>query len=366
MSDIRTQRQKEFAKAWIDSGKFGILNIAPRTGKCRVGIFALQEIGMRKVLIAYPDNKIKSSWEKEFKIFEMDDEKFVTYTNFRSLDKYVDEKFDVIIWDEIHLLSEAQLEVCEKMLENNKVVMGLTGTLAYDTESVIKSYLGLSVVVFYPIETAIKEGVVVDYEINIIQIPLDDKLPFKLGKNIRTEKKHYNHLCRVIEKFDEDGKDTKLLRFNRMRFLQNLPSKRNLVKRLLMDYKDERVLVFCGTIKMADSLGIPSHHSKSKSDKGFGAFVEGKGKHFAVVKIGNTGVTFFPLSRVIITAFDSNSENLTQKIFRSMSIEYNNPEKKALIYILTTTESVELRWLTKALVAFDSKKIFYIVEQKVG
>lgn len=358
--DLRTYRQTEFAQQWIDAGRFGILNVAPRTGKTRIGIFALQEIKCDRVLIAYPDNKIRDSWKKEFKIFDMDDEKFVTYTSFLSLHKYKEQLFDIVIVDEIHLLSEAQLEVCEKLFVNNKVVMGLTGTLAYDTENVIKTYTGLNVVVFYPIEKAIEEGVVVDYEINIIQVALDDKLPFKSGKNVRTEKKHYNHLCRVIEKFEENGKDTKLLRFNRMRFLQNLPSKRNLVKRLLIDYKDERVLVFCGTIKMADSLGIPSHHSKSKSDEGFSTFVEGKGNHFAVVKIGNTGVTFFPLSRVIITAFDSNSENLTQKIFRSMSIEYNNPEKKALIYIISSTEKVERNWLNRALEMFDRNKIKYI------
>ncbi len=39
-------------------------------------------------------------------------------------------------------------------------------------------------------------------------------------------------------------------------------------------------------------------------------FVTGKGNHLAVVKIGNTGVTYKPLNRVIINYFDSNAENL--------------------------------------------------------
>jgi hypothetical protein len=41
-------------------------------------------------------------------------------------------------------------------------------------------------------------------------------------------------------------------------------------------------------------------------------------------------------------------------------MEYNNPDKKAKIYILSTSEDVELRWLQKALEFFDRDKITFI------
>ena len=81
----------------------------------------------------------------------------------------------------------------------------------------------------------------------------------------------------------------------------------------------------------------------------FEDFAEGKGNHLAVVKIGNTGVTYKPLDKVIINYFDSNAENLAQKINRCMAMEYNTPDKKAHIYIVSSDELVELKWLQKAL-----------------
>ncbi len=80
----------------------------------------------------------------------------------------------------------------------------------------------------------------------------------------------------------------------------------------------------------------------------------------AVVKIGNTGVTYKPLNRVIINYFDSNAENLAQKINRCMAMEYNNPDKKAQIYIISSDEEVEAKWLNKALEFFDKSKIKFV------
>ena len=118
--------------------------------------------------------------------------------------------------------------------------------------------------------------------------------------------------------------------------------------------------MFCGTTKVADSLGIASHHSKSKDDETFTGFAEGEGNHMAVVKIGNTGVTYKPLNRVIINYFDSNAENLAQKINRCMAMEYDTPDKKAQIYIICSTEDVEKNWLRKALEFFDKSKIKFV------
>jgi len=43
-----------------------------------------------------------------------------------------------------------------------------------------------------------------------------------------------------------------------------------------------------------------------------------------------------------------------------MAMEYSNPDKKAYIYIVSSDESVELKWLNKALEFFDKKKIKYV------
>ena len=355
---IRDLRQEEFAKVWLKS-KHGILLLAPRFGKIRTSIHALQKLKPESILIAYPDNKIKESWQADFEELGFDDS-IVTYTTHLSLKKYADQSFDVVIIDEIHLLSEAQIEVCKDLFDVNGQILGLTGTLSSWTERTLEEELDLHVIATYPIEKAIEEGVIVDYEIHVIRVPLDNvTLQDYKGKQ-KTEKKQFDALTWVINKLQNSGSDTMFMRLARMRLIQSSLAKVKATKALLEKHTDERVLVFCGVTKIADNLGIPSYHSKSSEKKLFEDFAEGKGNHLAVVKIGNTGVTYKPLDKVIINYFDSNAENLAQKINRCMAMEYNTPDKKAHIYIVSTTEPTELKWLKKALEFFDETKIKYI------
>jgi superfamily II DNA or RNA helicase len=356
---IRDKRQKEFADVWLKHGKFGILNLCPRFGKIRTSIIALEKINPESILIAYPDNKIKDAWQSDFSDLGFDDS-IVTYTTHLSLKKYADQSFDVVIIDEIHLLSAAQIEVCKDLFDVNGQILGLTGTLSSWTERTLEEELDLHVIAHYPIEKAIEEGVIVDYEINVIRVPLDNVVLNQYKTKQKTEKKQYDALSWVINKLQNSGSDTMFMRLARMRIIQSSLAKTNATKALLAANKDERVLVFCGTTAVADNLGIPSYHNKSKEKEIFEDFAEGAGNHLAVVKIGNTGVTYKPLDKVIINYFDSNAENLAQKINRCMAMEYNTPDKKAHIYIISSNELVELKWLSKALEFFDTNKIKYI------
>lgn len=358
---LRDKRQAEFAQMWIDAGKHGILNLCPRFGKIRTSINILKHFKpkLKSVLIAYPDNKIKDSWQADFADMKYLDAN-VTYTTHLSLKKYANKKFDLIIIDEIHLLSEAQIEVCKELFDSNKQVLGLTGTLSKNTEQTLNEELDLYVVAHYSIDQAIQEGVIVDYQITVIKVPLDNIVLNDYKGKKRSEKKQFDSYAWVIDKLERDRKPTMFLRLARMRIIQSSLAKTNATKALLARYKKERVLVFCGVTKIADSLGIPSYHSKSDEKELFQEFAAGEGNHMAVVKIGNTGVTYKPLDRVIINYFDSNGENLAQKINRCMAFEYNNPDKKAQIYIISSNEPVELKWLSKALEFFDKDKISYI------
>jgi len=355
---LRDKRQKEFAKVWLKN-KHGILLLAPRFGKIRTSIKILEKLKPESILIAYPDNKIKESWQTDFNDLGYDDST-VTYTTHLSLKKYAEQSFDIVIIDEIHLLSDAQIEVCKDLFDVNGQILGLTGTLSSWTERKLEEELDIHVIAHYPIEKAIEEGVIVDYEIHVIRVSLDNTVYNDYKGKFKTEKKHYDGISWVINKLQNSGSDTMFLRLARMRLIQSSLAKTIATKALLAAHKNERVLVFCGTTAVADNLGIPSYHNKSKEKEIFEDFAEGKGNHLAVVKIGNSGVTYTPLDKVIINYFDSNAENLAQKINRCMGMEYNTPDKKAHIYIISTNEPIELKWLTKALEFFDKNKIKYL------
>jgi superfamily II DNA or RNA helicase len=356
---LRDERQMEFANTWLDHGKFGILNLCPRFGKIYTTINALEQMNPHcTILIAYPDLKIKESWEKDF-ITRGYNNPNITYTTHLSLHKYKEYDFDVIIIDEIHLLSEAQIEAAKELIEHNDCVLGLTGTLSKWTEQTLNEELGLFVVAEYPIEQAIEEGVIVDYEITVVRTPLDNVHKQNYKGKMRTEKQQFDAYGYVIRNMEQTGGNSMFLRLARMRIIQNSIAKLRRTKQLLEKHAEDRVLVFCGVTDIADKLGIPSYHSKSSEKQLFEDFASGKGNHLAVVKIGNTGVTYKPLNRVIINYFDSNAENLAQKINRCMAMEYNTPDKKAHIYIVTSNEEVEQKWLNKALEFFDKRKIKY-------
>ena len=358
---LRDKRQAEFADVWWNHGKFGILNLCPRFGKIRTTINILKKMKPDcNILIAYPDNKIKQSWIEDFEEMDYENDN-ITYTTHLSIHKHTGTEFDIVVIDEIHLLSEAQIGACVDLFSINDNILGLTGTLSRWTKRTLRDDLSLSVVAEYPIEKAIEEGVIADYQITVVKVPLDNIVRNEYGKKKikKTELQQFKYLSGTINRMMYSGGNTMFMRLARMRLIQSSLAKLNKTKQLLNQYKDERVLVFCGTTKIADSLGVPSHHSKSKDKDAFKRFAEGEGKHMAVVKIGNTGITYKPLNKVIINYFDSNAENLAQKINRCMAMEYNTPDKKADIYIISSQENVEEKWLNKALEFFDKKKINY-------
>jgi superfamily II DNA or RNA helicase len=355
---LRDKRQQEFAQVFLDNGKNGILNLCPRFGKIYTTINILEKLDKDiNILIAYPDLKIKSAWEQDFLARKYKNSNII-YTTHLSIKKHTEVLFDLVILDEIHLLSDAQIEAVKDLQTDN--VLGLTGTLCYFTERTLKNELDLDVLAEYPIEQAIKEGVITDYEIRVISVALDNKVENNYKGKWKSEKKQFDAYGWVIDQMERQRKSTMFLRLARMRIVQSSLAKLNKTKELLAKHKDERILVFCGVTKIADALGIPVYHSKAGDKQVFEDFASGKGNHLAVVKIGNTGVTYKPLNRVIINYFDSNAENLAQKINRCMAMEYNTPDKKAHIYIICSTEEVEKKWLKKALEFFDSKKIAYL------
>lgn len=355
---IRDQRQEEFADQWINSGCNGILHLCPRFGKIRTTINILKKTGYLKVLVAYPDKKIRQAWDHDFDELQYNTNSIV-YTTHMSLKKHVKENWDLVVLDEIHLLSPAQIEVCKDIPENTPV-LGLSGTLSSWTEKVLKIELKLPVVAVYPIAQAIAEGVIADYEITVVRVHLDNLIKQRYKTQFLTEKAMFDRYGWIINKLEGQGRDAMFMRLGRMRIIQNSLAKQKKTIQMLDEFKDERVLVFCGVTHIADNLGIPSYHSKSSEKNIFEDFMNGVGNHMAVVKIGNTGVTYKPLNKIIINYFDSNAENLAQKINRCMSMEYNNPDKKAHIHIITSTEDVERKWLMKALEFFDKTKIKWL------
>jgi superfamily II DNA or RNA helicase len=356
--NFRDQLQEKWAEEFLSSSQRGILHLCPRAGKIRtsIRIFCKQQrvLGRKpKILIAYPDKNIQKSWEDDFKAVGYKNPN-VDYVTHISLGK-VDKEYDIIVCDEIHLLSVNQKQNLSKLMLDRSIILGLSGTLSKQTESELKYDLGLGVICKYTLDQAITDGLVSDYRINVIKTDLDDSVIVDKTKK-RTEKAKYRALTWVIE---NKGQNL-FLSLARMRLVHNSLSKLTVTKNILQKLKKNRVLVFCANNKVAKALGCKVHTTKFKDQDEFDKFIgdTSKHNHLAVCKIGNTGLSFKSLDHIVINAFDSNSENLTQRICRSLILD--EKDKISNIFIISSTEKAELRWLEKSLEFFDKNKITYL------
>jgi superfamily II DNA or RNA helicase len=365
---LRDQLQDKWAIEFMDAGGKGILHLCPRSGKTRTAIRIFCKIQRLKaaksagggkypkILICYPDKNIQQSWESDFKAVGYKNPN-ISYVTHVSIHKEVNNQYDIIVCDEIHLLSVNQMSNFNKLQRNsnNSYILGLSGTLSKGTKLGLEAFLGLEVISEYSLEQAIKDGIISDYRITVLTTDLDNKTIVDLKKK-KTEKQKFNALSYVIEKKGP----SLFLNLSRMRIIYNSISKLQLTKDLLKSLKGKRVLVFCANNKVAKQLSCKVHTSKDYDQEEFNKFISNNSNfnHIAVCKIGNTGISFRDLSNIIINAFDSNSENLTQRICRSLILD--EPGKISNIYIISSTEEVELKWLQKSLEFFEKGKIKYL------
>jgi superfamily II DNA or RNA helicase len=341
---IRAQRQKEFAEVALEK-KRGLLHLCSRFGKIKTCFNFINETD--KVLVIYPKAPIKQSWLDDSVKWEFDISNF-KFSTTSSLHKIQFERFDWIIWDEPQEVLSDKVLGAIKVLSVNNNIIGLSGSLSADTQFTIRHKVGLSIIADYPTSLAIKEGVITDYEIFIKYTNLETEAMSK-----------YNWLTREITTAINQRNNAKIkfLALSRMRLLYNSSSKLDLAKRAITRFKDDRFILFSHLTKFVDDLGIPVYHSKNKDEEVLQKFKDGEIDHLATLDMISAGISFKKLSMAIIATFTSNAEELYQRINRITATEMDNPNKKAVVYILCLKDTQEEKWLDKALLMFDPKKI---------
>jgi superfamily II DNA or RNA helicase len=353
---IRQIRQQEAVDAWMESGGRSIINACPRFGKIKTSIEVCKKVMFERLIIVYPRKDIQAGWEDDF--VKWGYRPHVHFFTYRSLDKYVPKDTDFIIYDELHEASEAQLRQIAK-INKDIPVLGLTGTMTWKTEEQILDLTGIDVCYRYSIDEGVEEGILCDYDIYVHHIDLNNSSlthTTAKGKQI-TEKKAFDNLSFVAKKLKDQRKSFFFMDLKRISIIQESVAKRLKTLELILERPGKRILVFCGTQKLADSLGIPSYHSGNKDKDLFTRFCSGEGDLLATIKMMQAGVTITPIDLGIINYTSGNPEDTAQKICRFLGFEYNNPDKKAQIHIVCSTEKFEIDRIKTALKFFNTEKI---------
>lgn len=250
--------------------------------------------------------------------------------------------------------------------ENNKVdkIIALTATPPRDPEKLeIFKKLNIKTVFELSLDEGIKRGVVSPYEIEIIELPLDNidkyiKAGNKAKPFYQTEFSRYRYLSESIRKLMyANSPSLKFLLLQRMRFIYNLKSKTNVAKALLDTLpKDERILIFCGSIPQAEELCKYTHHSKNAKKDNLSKFCNGTIDRLAAVQMLNEGINIPNVDTAVIVQLNSNDLHLIQRIGRVVRFRNDHIAK---IYIISAIQTQDEVWVEKALESFDASKIKY-------
>lgn len=333
----------------------GYLELAMRIGKCRISIEVLKRLPSRpiNVLVAYPDNKLRDVWISEFEKWNYSNPN-IRYVNFSSLKKHVHDRTDFFIIDEFHSASGTERSYCEEIMIRAGNTLALSGTVSVETDE----QWCLDRIDVYSTLDGISDGILADYQISVHIVNLDDvvKTTDKKGKS-KTEKEKYRAYTWVIETLKRKQENFMHLALARNRLSMSSIGKMKYLRMLLDSLSDKRTLVFTGLSKVADDIGIPSYHSKSKNDGNYKEFQKRTFNHLALAAMGKMGVTYSDLDSVVLLNFTYNAEETSQILNRAIKLDYRG--KKADLHILCLNELPELKKIKESLSLLDASKIKY-------
>jgi len=346
--------QQEFIDKYLKGNKKTCYDISVRVGKTRIACLIAKELKCKKVLVLYPFEDIKNAWEEEWDKINWKP-KEVVYSTYLSIRKHI-EKFDIIFGDEIQKASNDKLQALNELLNINDNFLGLSGTYSSSTKADLWQFCNLEVSETYSSEQAIQDNIIANYQVIVKLYELNDVKQIekkgKKGKYYTTEKKHLKTLNNRI--INTSGELQKLARLNRMRYVNNCESAKLVTKKLIKELENKRYLLYGPDIKFIEEMEIPTYHSKNLKQGNLNKFLNEEINKLGLCQLANQGVTFHNLDTIIIANINSNSENLFQKLARSLLLENN---KKSIIYIISSNEYFQLKWLEKALENIPEEKI---------
>ena len=283
----------------------------------------------------------------------------ITAICYNSLNKYSNKHFDLIVLDEVQMLSEARYQMLTSITYNKLIAM--TGTISNRNEKldILFHRLGLRLVYSYSTDKAVKNKDVAPYKINVLEMPLNTSydlvINYKDSKGVAksfksSEKKSYDNITNRIR--EATGKRKMMISLERMRFLNTLETKISYIKKYIAENKDKRILIFVATQEMAEKCSKYYFHGNS-TDKWYNDFQNGKINHLVLVEKGATGHTYKNLDGCLLTTINS-SNLIQQKIFRTILFRENYT---ANIDILISKDTIQDEWLAKALENLDQNNI---------
>ena len=354
----REEIQLEATQSIIDNKFKGIIEVAPRVGKSKIVIDALNTVSIDlKVLIMAPRKEIFESWKIEFERWGLRDNISVDFLWSNSLKKNTN-TYNLIICDEVHAYNLNVLSLLTKEQAKGTRILSITGTLDGNTQYVLETMLKQELLYSYTVAEAIADKIVADYEIICVGCDLDYVDAYVLAGNqeksfLQTEAAAYNYWNDKyqIAKARQQWSSLRFLMSKRLDVIYNSKTKLKATKKILNLH--DRVISFSGRQEIANQLGDESFHSKADKTA-LERFKDNKINKLSVVSMVSMGVTIPNLKVAVFNQLKSEENLAIQQAMRVMNMEGG---KKATIYIVYLKNTQDEVWMFSALRGFDQSKI---------
>jgi superfamily II DNA or RNA helicase len=366
-----------------------LLELATGFGKSKLALEILHNrvsnIENPKILIVIPKLVLINNWKKEFvkwrRFFKY--LKNVTFTTYISLPKKVG-KWDVIIYDECHHLSERCLSYFKYIQAQN--IIFLSATVSRDKLYQLQLNTNYHLKVFkVTAKEAIKEEILPDPKVYLLRLVLDRKnisrqiiknpeaktqktIPYASRfsyarvKNLRivipcTQGQFYDELDSLVRWFKSKINASPAMKMmylrkagERLKWLSN--EKTDIIKSLLHSLGNYRTLTFCNSIEQSELLGKYCIHSKNKEGIEYlNKFNNGKINHITCVSQLDEGINLHNCQIGIYGILNSSTRLVQQRLGRLL----RHPNPIIIIPYFTNTRDEEL--VKKMLEDYNPEKV---------
>lgn len=363
--EVKDRIQKKIVQRLKDNNGHGIIAAATGVGKTKV---AIDYITSRKdtpsVLWLVPttglrDKGVPDEWNKWGQQAYFD--KHVTTKCYRSLHKETS-FYNIIVMDEGHNITYNAYN-CETMRQKKyDSVIFLSATVPGERIKIrIINHMELKVIANIPVSQAEKLGLVAPFEVYAYPVAMGKRADFKVDskysgqKYTTSEHNRYYALAGRIAEFPR-GKAPKNLYLARMRSIYRFKSKVRAAKLLLKQIEPtSRILIFCGSIEVADTLCEYTYHSKSDTSD-YERFNRKEINRLAVVNALNEGHNMVDVDMAMMVQVNSKNRNYIQRQGRAIRWR---PGHSAKIIILYSAGTVDYSWVMSSLKGMDTKKIHH-------
>lgn len=391
-------QQREFEK--LKDSQRVILKWATGCGKSKMAIdlvnHACSQCGSRHykktVLFLVAERAHIKNWQQEFDKWGLNKEAMeLDIMCYASLNKVKDKGYDIIVMDEAHhAFTEKRMAILETVYAHR--IFMLSATLSANKELLAETAFGKFTTSTVTLKDAIKDDILPDPKVYVIEMTLDDKKPnqeIRIGNDPKapvvpwekrakyiyskkpciircTEQQKYSYMTTTMDYWKERYEHSKNyfhknlwvnMGSQRKRFLGEL--KTAAVKKLIDKFpKSKRFICFCASLNQADMLGSDHTISSKKTDKSNQRIIDRFNAKIInslyAVGMANEGMNLTDIQAGIIVQLDGKERLFIQKFGRSLRAE------DPVTYIFYYKDTQDENYLRGALENIDNKFVKYM------